>query len=274
MAPTETKAAAPAKTAKAPKTAKKPKKGRKFTNSLLADGVRRYSKGKLAQRTKLYQLKNVKTKPMKKSEKPPKTRKRAVYIVKIAKDGKEHKVLVRKNKANLPTKRVARKRPSKQLFRNHKRYTRDSLVRGRVLILVAGRHKGKRVVLLKVLKTGLLLVTGPFELNGCPMRRINQNYVIATKTRLNLKKLRMPKHINDRYFRRVLPKKEPRGERDIFAKKEFKYVASEQRKEDQKAVDKVVLNAVKNHKEGPIVRRYLKSLFSLRSNQYPHRMLF
>ncbi|KFB40731.1 hypothetical protein ZHAS_00008157 [Anopheles sinensis] len=274
MAPTETKAAAPAKTAKAPKTAKKGKKGRKFTNSMLADGVRRYSKGKLAHRIKTYQLKNVKTKPMKKSEKPPKARKRATYVVKVDKKGVERKVMLRKNKRDLPTKRYVKKRPAKGKFRNHKRYTRDSLVRGRVLILLAGRHKGKRVVLLKVLKTGLLLVTGPFELNGCPLRRISQNYVIATKTRLNLKKLSLPKHINDRYFKRVLPKKETRGERDIFAKKEFKYVASEQRKKDQKTVDKKVLEAIKNHKDGKIILRYLKSLFALRSNQYPHRMLF
>lgn len=239
--------------------------------------MRRYSPGKLAHRIKVYQLKNVKSKKLKKSEKPPKERKRAVYIVKKiggAKNGGERKVLLRKNKRDLPTKRYARKRAAKSLFKNHKRYTRSSLVRGKVLILLAGRHKGKRVVLLKVLKTGLLLVTGPFELNGCPLRRIAQNYVIATKTRLNLKKLRLPQHINDRYFRRVLPPKEKRGERDIFAKKEFKYVASEQRKADQKTVDKAVLEAVKSHKEGKLVRRYLKSQFALRSNQYPHRMLF
>ncbi|XP_052869039.1 60S ribosomal protein L6 isoform X2 [Anopheles cruzii] len=247
MAPKDPKAAVAAK------DGKKAKKNRKFKNSFLADGVRRFAPGKLHQRRKMFQLKNVKPT---KVEKPKKA--------------------MTKNKRYLPTKRYVKKRPAKGCFRNHKRNTRHTLRKGKVLILVAGRHKGKRVVLLKVLSSGLLLVTGPFEVNACPMRRISQNYVIATRTQVNLREFEVPKHINDRYFRRVIEKKkkDPRVERDIFAKKEFKYVPSEQRKTDQKEVDAAVLKAVKAHKEGPVVFRYLKSMFSLRSNQYPHRMRF
>ncbi|XP_055546324.1 60S ribosomal protein L6 [Wyeomyia smithii] len=264
MAPTKEKAAA------SPKVVKKAKKMHRFRNPLLADGVRRFSKGKVVQRKKMFALKSLKKVRV---EKP----KVAITVVKKiggAKNGGERKVMLRKNKSYLPTKNIVRKRVGKRCFRNHKRNTRKTLKTGKVLILLAGRHKGKRVVLLKILQSGLLLVTGPFALNSCPLRRISQNYVIATKTRLNVKKVKLPKHINDGYFRRVVKKKNTRAERDIFAEKEEKYVPSEQRKADQKKVDAAVMKVIAAHKESKVIKRYLKSMFSLRSNQFPHRMQF
>src|ERR1700710_1318146 len=63
---------------------------------------------------------------------------------------------------------------------------RSTLQPGAILILLAGRFRGKRVVLLKSLPQGVLLVTGPFKVNGVPLRRVNARYVIATAEKIDV----------------------------------------------------------------------------------------
>lgn len=265
----------------APTAVKKTAKGKKVAKTVknreLASGITRYSRFAIRQKNS-YRLKSVKT--AQKAAK--KTLKKAAPKVKVtvekqiggAKNGKTRIVRVSKNRSSYATKARVSKRPTKNYFKKHVHSTRRTLVPGKVLILLAGRHQGKRVVLLKVLKSGLLLVNGPFYLNSCPLRRISQRYVIATKTRVNLKGVSIPEHINDAYFKRADKKKARKTEGDIFAKQVEKYAPSEQRKTDQKVVDALVKGAIKKTNQGLLVSKYLKSNFALRSHQYPHRLRF
>ena len=93
---------------------------------------------------------------------------------------------------------------------------RRNIQPGQVLILLAGRFKGKRVVFLKQLKSGLLLVTGPHKVNGVPLRRVNQVYVIPTSTKVDLAGVSFDQ-INDDYFAKTQQKKQSKTEEAFFA---------------------------------------------------------
>ena len=157
--------------------------------------------------------------------------------------------------------------PSRKM--NHRQTVlRKSITPGTVLIVLAGRFQGKRVVFLKQLPSGLLLVTGPYKYNGVPLRRINQTYVISTSTKLDVSSVDV-KNINDSFFAKA---KKADGKKDFLAKDEKKKnEIAAVRKTEQKRVDTAVLAVVA---KTPLLKQYLKAKFSLTKGQYPHQLKF
>lgn len=147
---------------------------------------------------------------------------------------------------------------------------RKSISPGTVLILLAGRFRGKRVVCLKALESGLLLVSGPYKINGVPLRRVNQSYVIATSTKVDLKGVDV-KSINDEYFSRSKDEKKEAEEEFFMGDAPKAAVVSDQRKADQKKVDDALLKTIA---ATPMLEGYLAAQFTLTSGDRPHLMIF
>jgi large subunit ribosomal protein L6e len=160
-------------------------------------------------------------------------------------------------------------KPLARRFARRQTKLRASITPGTVLILLAGRFKGKRVVFLGQLPSGLLLVTGPFKVNGVPLRRVNQAYVIATSTKVDVSKVDISK-FDDSYFKSAEKKQRTkRGEADFFEDKLEKKQLPADYIANQKTVDAAILGALNDDVKG-----YLGTRFTLRSGDRPHLMKF
>lgn len=57
--------------------------------------------------------------------------------------------------------------------------------------------------------------TGPYKVNGVPLRRVNQAYVIGTSTKVDISGVNAEKY-DDKYFVRQVEKKQKKGESEFF----------------------------------------------------------
>ena len=158
------------------------------------------------------------------------------------------------------------KRPNKKV---HQTKLRKDIQQGQILILLSGRFRGRRVIFLKQLSSGMLLVTGPYKLNGVPLKRVNQAYVLPTKTRVNLAAVPGLDKVNDEFFaKKVAVKRNTTKLADFVedpAKKRERI--TEERRNSQNTVDTEVLKSVRSV---PLLKEYLQNRFSLKNGDKPH----
>lgn len=115
----------------------------------------------------------------------------------------------------------------------------------------------------------MLLVTGPYKVNGVPVRRVNQAFVIATSTKVDISKADLAP-FSDEYFKRPKQKKNAKKtEENFFKEDEKKSELPKEYIDNQKKIDEAVLATLDKDLQG-----YLASRFTLRDSDKPHLMKF
>ena len=131
-------------------------------------------------------------------------------------------------------------------------------------------------MVLKQLESGLLLVSGPYQINGVPLRRVNQVYVIATSTKVDVSGVDVsgisdkPDAKGNSFFSKVAAA-ESKQEGEFVSEEAKSAGVSAERKAAQAKVDGALIKAIN---KTPMLKDYLAARFSLEKGQYPHKMKF
>lgn len=139
------------------------------------------------------------------------------------------------------------------------------------MILLAGRFRGKRVVYLKNLEDNTLLVSGPFKVNGVPLRRVNSRYVIATSTTVDISSTDVSKFNVEYFAREKLSRSAKKSAADLLNETAQPKEIKSERIQDQKTVDASLLSEIK---KTPLLKQYLSTSFSLKNGDKPHLLKF
>lgn len=181
------------------------------------------------------------------------------------------------------------------------RKLRKSIEVGKIAIILAGKHMGKRCIITKILPSGLVVVTGPYAINGVPIKRIDPRYLIVTSTNIfsidNMGRLKenfvtKAEQIDDSLF--LKPKEIKARQKKLLKKKEegeeeenqslfmngFLDALHEIRKTDPKMqkieeIQRDIGNLLKpDIEKNEVIKAYLKTKFTLRNDMIFHKMKF
>jgi len=122
-----------------------------------------------------------------------------------------------------------------------------------------------------LLSTRVLIssVSGPYKVNGIPLRRVPQSYVIGTSTVVDVSKADTTA-VTDCQFKKPKSAKK-KSEDGPFAAAEEKKPLDDAAKALQEKVDGPVVKAIEAES---MLKDYMRARFSLKNGQYPHEMSF
>eukprot|EP01022_Parablepharisma_sp_SALTPOND_P009650 TRINITY_DN139_c0_g1_i1.p11 TRINITY_DN139_c0_g1~~TRINITY_DN139_c0_g1_i1.p11 ORF type:complete len:188 (-),score=21.56 TRINITY_DN139_c0_g1_i1:1210-1773(-) len=122
-----------------------------------------------------------------------------------------NRIMVKKFKW-YPTEDEKKSFVRKSKAKKHPMKLRKGLEPGAICIVLSGRFKGRRVVFLKMLPSGLAMVTGPYKVNGVPLRRMNPAYLLLTSTKVPIQG-KEHESIDDKFFAKPKEAKKPEEEK-------------------------------------------------------------
>lgn len=129
---------------------------------------------------------------------------------------------------------------------------------------------------MKRLASGNLLVTGPYAVNGVPLRRVNPAYVLSTSLKVSLDGVNV--NVDDTFFKhaRRYTKNELKNASEIRVKKveEGKQTETKWRAELKTVQKTVDAKLVENIKKVGNLRGYLGTRFTLSNSTRPHELKF
>ena len=104
---------------------------------------------------------------------------------------------------------------------------------------------------------------------------MHQQFVIVTSTKLDVSKVQVPAHVDDKYFKVKKERKSKKSaDGNVFAQEKKAYKPDDQRKADQKVVDKQLLEVIRKSPQKKLLFSYLGSYFQLRNRMHPHKLNF
>jgi large subunit ribosomal protein L6e len=101
-----------------------------------------------------------------------------------------------------------------------------------------------------------------------PLRRVNQAFVIATSTKIDVSRVAVPESVNDAFFA-AEAEKSAKGEDEFFALVAKKSETSQARKDVQASVDAAIVS-----KLDATLTAYLKSTFAITKGMKVHELKF